>query len=111
MSHYSDVSENDLQEESQESEDMVSTVVFDLGSHTCKVGYASSNFPEAVVPSIVGMPKYNGKISRELCNQDEIYVGMDVFPRCALLGLKHPIEQGIVIDWDEFEVLMLNILS
>ena len=76
----------------QNSEDLVSTVIFDIGTHSCKLGYASSNFPEVNLPSVIGMPKYNGKISSDLCQKDEIYVGMEAINRCPTLSLKHPIE-------------------
>ena len=91
---------------SQASEDMIST-----GTRSCKVGYASSNFPEVDCPSLIGIPKYNGKISSELCNKDDIYIGTEALQRCPVLSLKYPIEQGVIVDWDEFEILSLNILS
>ncbi|XP_024441680.1 actin-related protein 4 isoform X2 [Populus trichocarpa] len=34
--------------------DEVSAIVIDLGSHTCKVGYAGEDAPKAVFPSVVG---------------------------------------------------------
>ena len=91
-------------------EETVNTVVFDMGSFSCKAGYASQNFPEVDCRSLIGIPKYNGKISSELCNKDEIYIGDEAFCRPPLF-LSRPIEQGLVQDWDEFEILLLNILS
>ncbi|GLT54932.1 hypothetical protein SLA2020_280900 [Shorea laevis] len=34
--------------------DEVSAIVIDLGSHTCKAGYAGEDAPKAVFPSVVG---------------------------------------------------------
>ena len=76
---------------SQGSEELVSTVVFDMGSHSTKVGYASSNFPEVDCPSVIGLPKYNCHISEQLCNKDEIYLGHNALNRCPILSLKYPI--------------------
>jgi actin-related protein len=67
--------------ESSES-DLISTVVFDIGTRSCKVGLASSNFPEVNCPSIIGLPRYNGKISSELCSKEEIYIGKEALSRC-----------------------------
>lgn len=33
--------------------DEVSAIVIDLGSHTCKVGYAGEDAPKAVFPSVI----------------------------------------------------------
>lgn len=35
-----------------ESTDEVSAIVIDLGSHTCKAGYAGEDAPKAVFPSV-----------------------------------------------------------
>ncbi|XP_058781753.1 actin-related protein 4A [Vicia villosa] len=34
--------------------DEVSAIVIDLGSHTCKAGYAGEDAPKVVFPSVVG---------------------------------------------------------
>ncbi|RHN56260.1 putative Actin family [Medicago truncatula] len=33
--------------------DEVSAIVIDLGSHTCKAGYAGEDAPKAVFPSLI----------------------------------------------------------
>jgi len=35
-----------------DSTDEVSAIVIDLGSHTCKAGYAGEDAPKAVFPSV-----------------------------------------------------------
>lgn len=40
--------------------EQVNTVIFDIGSYSCKVGYAASNFNEVESLSVLGYPKYNG---------------------------------------------------
>lgn len=36
--------------------DEVSAIVIDLGSHTCKAGYAGEDAPKAVFPSVSSVP-------------------------------------------------------
>lgn len=43
--------------------------------------------------------------------KDDIYIGQDAIARSPALTLKYPIEQGTVLDWDEFEIFCLNIMS
>lgn len=38
------------------SADEVSAIVVDLGSHTCKAGYAGEDAPKAVFPSVSSLP-------------------------------------------------------
>ncbi|CAH9084790.1 unnamed protein product [Cuscuta epithymum] len=97
--------------------DEVSAIVIDLGSHTCKAGYAGEDAPKAVFPSIVGSidqmevdnldnrdnnsgpvpdPKPKGK--------RKLYVGSQAlgFRRDYMEALS-PIKEGIVADWDIVE--------
>eukprot|EP00246_Nothoceros_aenigmaticus_P013262 TRINITY_DN4491_c0_g1_i1.p1 TRINITY_DN4491_c0_g1~~TRINITY_DN4491_c0_g1_i1.p1 ORF type:complete len:443 (-),score=90.27 TRINITY_DN4491_c0_g1_i1:228-1556(-) len=40
--------------------DEVSAIVLDLGSHSCKAGYAGEDSPKSVFPSVVGVIELNG---------------------------------------------------
>ncbi|CAN7058767.1 unnamed protein product, partial [Brassica oleracea var. botrytis] len=98
--------------------DEVSAIVVDLGSHTCKAGYAGEDAPKAVFPSVVGAvdgveamdvdvdsaktnsnsedsksEKEKGK--RKLC------VGSQALNyRRDHMEILSPIKDGIVSDWD-----------
>ncbi|GJP45964.1 hypothetical protein CLOM_g5301 [Closterium sp. NIES-68] len=41
--------------------DEVSALVLDLGSHTCKAGYAGEDAPKAVFPSVFGVVEVDAK--------------------------------------------------
>ena len=41
--------------------DEVAAIVLDLGSHTCKAGYAGEDAPKAVFPSVVGSIEQTGR--------------------------------------------------
>ena len=88
----------------------VAALVVDNGSGTCKAGFGGDDVPRAVFPSIVGRPPIQGTtvgIGQKYC-----YVGDEVQGKRDMLALKHPIEHGIVTNWDDMEkvsILSLNI--
>ncbi|XP_071911746.1 actin-related protein 4-like [Coffea arabica] len=97
--------------------DEVSAVVVDLGSHTCKAGYAGEDAPKAVFPSVVGsidqmevdepdnpdknsgsVPDSKSKAKRKL------YVGSQALGfRRDHMEVLSPIKDGIVADWEIVE--------
>ncbi|KAL9275005.1 Actin-related protein, partial [Drosera capensis] len=95
--------------------DEVSAIVIDLGSHTCKAGYAGEDAPKAVFPSVVGsidkmevddpvsdsnstvktFETEKGKSKRKL------YVGTQSLGyRRDYMEVLSPIKDGVVADWD-----------
>ncbi|KAL5963345.1 Actin-1, partial [Taenia solium] len=68
----------------------------DNGSGMCKAGMAGDDLPCAVFPSLVGRPCVESAVVNS-------YVGNRVQSLRAILGLKHPMKHGIVINWDDME--------
>ncbi|XP_022871519.1 actin-related protein 4-like [Olea europaea var. sylvestris] len=97
--------------------DEVSAVVVDLGSHTCKAGYAGEDAPKAVFPSVVGsidqmevddpdIPDKNSGSAPDTKSKGnrKFYVGsQDLGFRRDHMEVLSPIKDGIVIDWDMVE--------
>ncbi|KAL2461647.1 Actin-related protein 4 [Abeliophyllum distichum] len=93
--------------------DEVSAVVIDLGSHTCKAGYAGEDAPKAVFPSVVGSidqmevddpdnPDKNPDTKSK--GKRKFYVGsQDLGFRRDDMEVLSPIKDGIVVDWDMAE--------
>ncbi|KAB2050290.1 hypothetical protein ERO13_A13G215300v2 [Gossypium hirsutum] len=97
--------------------DEVSAIVIDLGSHTCKAGYAGEDAPKAVFPSVVGCidqmdaddDKENNDSETNNNNVDSnkpkgkrrLYVGSQALGfRRDHMEVVSPLKDGVVVDWD-----------
>lgn len=103
--------------------DEVSAIVIDLGSHTCKAGYAGEDAPKAVFPSVVGAIDQmdvdesdeaeknsgSGESKNNIRNVDgdkakgkrKLYVGSQSLGyRRDFMEVVSPLKDGIVADWD-----------
>ncbi|KAJ0975119.1 hypothetical protein J5N97_017084 [Dioscorea zingiberensis] len=104
--------------------DEVSAIVIDLGSHTCKAGYAGEDAPKAVFPSVVGSIDQVGAVedikperdsesmsdskngirsldSEKTKTKRKLYVGSQALGyRRDHMEVISPIRDGIVVDWD-----------
>ncbi|MFX0037417.1 MAG: hypothetical protein ACFE9I_17480 [Candidatus Hermodarchaeota archaeon] len=80
------------------------TVVLDIGQFSTKIGIAGADSPSHVFLTIVGQPKYQSvdlNYETRRSRENEIYVG-DEIQSIGLYKVFHPIEKGIVIDWNHF---------
>ena len=82
-------------------EEEVTAVVIDNGSGVCKAGFAGDDAPRAVFSSVVGRPKVPGIMVG--LDQNEVYVGEEAMQKRGVLRFGHPIENGIVENWDDME--------
>ena len=83
--------------ESESSQAAVACVI-DNGSGIMKAGFAGDDAPRAVFPSIVGreLPGNKGATGkRGYC------VGDEAQRLRGILSIKHPVENGIVNNWDD----------
>ncbi|CAN1241760.1 Actin-related protein 4, partial [Linum perenne] len=79
--------------------DEVSAIVIDLGSHTCKAGYAGEDAPKAVFPSVVGAIDQM-EVDDNTSNR-KLYVGSQSLGfRRDHMEVLSPIKDGVVVDWD-----------
>jgi len=83
-----------------------SVVVCDNGTGFVKAGYAGTNFPESVFPSLVGRPMVSAATeSLEGTDLKDIMVGDEAQAVRFALQLDYPVENGIVRNWDDMEHL------
>ena len=77
------------------------SVVIDNGSGMCKAGFAGDDAPRSVFSTVVGRPKVPGIMVG--LDQKEVYVGDEAQQKRGVLKIEHPIEHGIVANWDDME--------
>ncbi|XP_045117286.1 actin, clone 302-like [Portunus trituberculatus] len=75
------------------SDENKAALVMDNGSHLSKTGFSGDDTPHAIFPTIVGNCRLKG----------DAYVGEKARSKQGNLILKHPIEHGIVTNWDDME--------
>ncbi|KAF8348013.1 actin binding protein [Amanita rubescens] len=81
-------------------------LVVDNGTGFVKVGYAGSNFPEHVFPSIVGRPILRAEERLTTASQiRDIMVGDDAAAHRTYLQVTQPMEHGIVRNWEDMKYL------
>ncbi|XP_042014496.1 actin-related protein 4-like [Salvia splendens] len=97
--------------------DEVSAIVVDLGSHTCKAGYAGEDAPKAVFPSVVGSidemetddadnaNKNSGSAQESKSkSKSKFFVGsQNLGFRRDHMEVLSPMKDGVVVDWDMVE--------
>ncbi|KAG0453218.1 hypothetical protein HPP92_025882 [Vanilla planifolia] len=104
--------------------DEVSAIVIDLGSHTCKAGYAGEDAPKAVFPSVVGSieqkealddvkfekdmePIADSRSNIKTFDSGKVKAKRKLYVGCQALGFRRdymevvsPFKDGAVVDWD-----------
>ncbi|KAL6518154.1 Actin-related protein 4 [Orobanche minor] len=83
--------------------DEVSAIVVDLGSHTCKAGYAGEDAPKAVFPSVVGSIDEMEVDDVDNSDKNSGSAGDSKPKSNRKMYVLSPIKDGIVADWDMVE--------
>ncbi|XP_037680230.1 actin-like protein 9 [Choloepus didactylus] len=79
------------------------TVVIDMGTGTCKMGFAGQAQPTYTVATIVGyQPKKQARL--------ETFIGEAARSRPELT-LVRPVRNGIIVDWDAAELIWCHMLE
>ncbi|KAG0299323.1 Arp2/3 complex subunit, actin nucleation center [Dissophora globulifera] len=81
------------------------TIVVDNGTGFVKVGYAGSNFPEHVFPSVVGRPILRAEESIGNVQVKDIMIGDEAAELRSILQMSYPMENGIVKNWTDMRHL------
>jgi actin-related protein 2 len=80
-------------------------IVCDNGTGFVKVGYAGSNFPEKVFPSMVGRPMMRFEEDFKDVPLKDIMVGDEASKYRSMLECSYPVEKGIVRNWEDMQHL------
>eukprot|EP01083_Nonionella_stella_P000474 1341_1 len=82
-------------------------VILDNGSGFTKVGLSGGDLPTHVFPSILGRPRHKGVM---VGFHEGPYVGDEASQKRGILSIKHPIEHGIITNWDDAESIWRHAL-
>jgi len=74
-------------------------VVCDNGTGFVKCGYAGSNFPAHIFPSMIGRPLMRYEEEFKNVELKDVMVGDECSLHRAMLEISYPVENGIVQDW------------
>ncbi|KAK4979499.1 Actin-like protein [Elasticomyces elasticus] len=76
-------------------------IVLDNGSGTIRAGFAGEDLPKCYFPSYVGRPKHI-RVQAGAA-EGEVFIGKRAEELRGLLKLSHPLEHGVVTDWEDME--------
>jgi actin-related protein 2 len=76
-------------------------IVCDNGTGFVKCGYAGSNFPEHIFPSMVGRPIIRAANKIGDIEVTDLMVGDDASKLRSMLEVNYPMENGIVRNWED----------
>ena len=89
-------------------DDDTDVLVVDNGSGVCKAGFAGDDAPRVVISSVVGRPRYQEAMVG-VGGQKDFYVGCAAQEKRSILTLNHPIERGIITNWDDMEKVGIHV--
>ncbi|CAF3562399.1 unnamed protein product [Rotaria sp. Silwood1] len=84
-------------------------IVIDNGSGMIKAGFAGDPVPKINFPNYVGRPKHVRVMAGGL--EGDIFIGPKAEEYRGLLHIAHPMEHGIVQDWNDMEKIWTYIYS
>ncbi|KAK2706894.1 actin-related protein 2 [Artemia franciscana] len=76
-------------------------IVCDNGTGFVKCGYAGSNFPAYIFPSMVGRPIIRATTKIGDIEVKDLMVGNEASKLRSMLEVKYPMENGIVRNWED----------
>jgi len=85
--------------------DLGPPLVVDNGTGYVKVGYAGSNFPEHVFPSIIGRPILRAEERQGNAVIKDIMIGDEAEEHRNYLQITQPLEHGIIKNWEDMRHL------
>lgn len=84
-------------------------IVIDNGSSLIKAGFAGDDQPRIIAPNVVGRSRHRSETTK--ISTDEQFIGSEAIKRKDSLVLRHPIERGIITNWDDMELTWKNIFD
>nr|P53487.1 RecName: Full=Actin-related protein 2; AltName: Full=Actin-like protein 2 [Acanthamoeba castellanii]AAC46911.1 Arp2 [Acanthamoeba castellanii] len=83
--------------------DSSKVIVCDNGTGFVKCGFARSNFPASIFPSMVGRPILRSEEKFDNVEIKDIMVGDEASKLRSMLQITYPLDNGIVRNWEDAE--------
>lgn len=80
-------------------------IVSDNGTGFVKCGFAGSNFPSHIFPSLVGRPILRSAAKIGDITLKDVHVGAEASELRAMLEVNYPMDNGIVRSWDDMKIV------
>lgn len=80
-------------------------IVSDNGTGFVKCGFANSNFPAHIFPSLVGRPILRSQAKVGNITLKDVHVGEEASELRAMLEVNYPMDNGIVRNWDDMRIV------
>lgn len=80
-------------------------VVCDNGTGFVKCGFAGSNFPSHIFPSMVGRPMLRSSTKINDIEIKDVMIGEECSKLRSMLEVNYPMDNGIVRNWDDMLLL------
>lgn len=80
-------------------------IVCDNGTGFVKCGFAGSNFPEYIFPSVLGRPILRASNKVGNVEVKDLMIGDEASELRSMLELSYPMENGIVKNWEDMKQL------
>eukprot|EP00036_Acanthoecidae_sp_10tr_P009124 CAMPEP_0182916954 /NCGR_PEP_ID=MMETSP0105_2-20130417/1233_1 /TAXON_ID=81532 ORGANISM="Acanthoeca-like sp., Strain 10tr" /NCGR_SAMPLE_ID=MMETSP0105_2 /ASSEMBLY_ACC=CAM_ASM_000205 /LENGTH=391 /DNA_ID=CAMNT_0025053927 /DNA_START=31 /DNA_END=1206 /DNA_ORIENTATION=- len=80
-------------------------IVSDNGTGFVKCGFAGSNFPSHIFPSLVGRPILRSQAKIGGITLKDVHVGDEASELRAMLEVNYPMDNGIVRNWDDMRIV------
>lgn len=79
-------------------------LILDNGSDSVKAGFSCNDEPQVSIPSLTGRPRtdFLNHIAFNP-NLKDRYVGSEAEINREILAMNHPVENGVIIHWDDMQ--------
>ncbi|CCW61852.1 unnamed protein product [Phytomonas sp. EM1] len=84
------------------------SIVFDCGAYHTRAGYGGSFSPRLDIPTLVGYPRHRGVAMA--AGMNELEVGESALSKRGMLSVCHPIEDGLITNWNAMEGFWSDLL-
>ena len=83
-------------------------LIIDIGGAYVKIGFAGEPDPRYIFPCITGTEKYKS-VMVDAAHRS-VYVGNDAMKMRGVLKVKHPVQRGVIMNWDEYYEILNYII-